>query len=309
MVESYDFLKAVLDTISKHIVVIDDKGNIIFSNKSWGTFGQENECTIAKTWDGVNYLNECDKAADMGDEFGIKAANGIRSVINADKETFYFEYPCHSPEEKRWFMMRVTAFALREKNYHVISHQNITERKLAEEEVLNLSRIDGLTGIANRRYFNEFIDNEWRRCNRLATPITLAMIDLDHFKLLNDTYGHLAGDECLKSVGKVLKGFGKRPNDICARYGGEEFSIVFGNTSLDQAKALVSELLNEIRLLNIPNEASPTLPILTISIGLAEMYPSNEGSVKDLIRQSDKLLYMAKKKGRNRVLTCLDSGE
>ncbi len=302
MIESYDFLKAVLDTISKHIVVIDDKGNIIFANKSWGTFGQDNECSIETSWNRINYLNECDKAAAMGDEFGAKAANGIRSVINADESDFYFEYPCHSPEEERWFMMRVKTFTLEKTNYHVISHQNITERKQAEEEVLSLSRIDGLTGIANRRYFNEFLENEWRRCNRLASPISLAMIDLDHFKLLNDTYGHLVGDECLKSVGQVLKGVGKRPNDICARYGGEEFTIVYGNTNLEQAKVLVNKILNDVRLLNIPNKQSPTLPILTISVGLAEMYPSNQNSEKDLIRKSDELLYLAKERGRNRVL-------
>tara|TARA_R110002072_G_scaffold119555_3_gene252450 strand:+ start:8995 stop:9909 length:915 start_codon:yes stop_codon:yes gene_type:complete len=301
MLESYDFLKLVLDTITEHIVVIDNEGDILFVNKSWSTFAQNNECLIDERWNGVNYLRECDKAASMGDVFGAKAASGIRSVIKSDAEEFYCEYPCHSPDQKRWFMMRVTSFTIQGVNCFVISHQNITERKLAEEEVINLSRIDGLTGIPNRRYFNEFLNREWNRCRRLGMPISLAIIDLDHFKLLNDTYGHQTGDACLKAVGGILKGFGIRPGDICARYGGEEFVIVYGNTSLDKAQILVSKLLDEIRLLNIPNEKSPTLPALTASIGLTTMYPSEENSESDLIKKSDESLYLAKENGRNQI--------
>ena len=132
-------------------------------------------------------------------------------------------------------------------------------------------------------------------------PISLAIIDLDHFKLVNDTYGHQAGDECLKAVGKVLKEFSNRPGDICARYGGEEFALVYGGTSLDQAKILVSDLLNHIRSLNIPNEKSATLSTLTVSIGLTTMYPSKENNESDLIKKSDKLLYAAKENGRNQL--------
>ena len=112
MIESYDFLKSVLDTITDHIVVIDKEGDILFVNESWKSFGQNNSCLIDDTWTGINYLKECDKAADSGDSFGVKAASGIRSVMKAEEEKFYFEYPCHSPDEQRWFMMRVTAFTI-----------------------------------------------------------------------------------------------------------------------------------------------------------------------------------------------------
>lgn len=307
MNESYDFLKSVLDTITQNIAVIDSEGDILYVNKSWITFGQKNEYSIGETWNGINYVKECDKAADRGDEDGDKAANGIRSVIKGDKANFYFEYPCHSPEENRWFMMRVTPFTMQEGNYFVISHQNITERKLAEEVVLNLSRMDALTSIPNRRYFDEFLENEWRRCKRLGLPVSLAIIDLDHFKLINDTYGHQIGDECLKSVGKVLKGFAKRSSEIYARYGGEEFAIVYGNTNLDQAKLLVSKLLDEIRSFNIPNKISPTLPIFTASIGVATMYPDNKNNESDLIKKADESLYLAKKNGRNQISFYLGS--
>jgi diguanylate cyclase (GGDEF)-like protein len=301
MIESYNFLKAVLDTVTEHIVVIDETGEIVFVNKTWVSFGQNNDCVIDENWGGVNYLSECDKAGIMGDDFGVKVASGIRSVIRGHQDKFHFEYPCHSPNEKRWFMMRVTPFTIQTNSCFVISHQNITERKLAEEDVLNLSRIDGLTDIPNRRYFDEFLDSEWKRCHRLGMPISLALIDLDHFKLLNDTYGHQAGDACLKSIGSLLKEFDKRPGDMCARYGGEEFAIVYGNTDLEQANCLVDKLLNEIRSLKIPNQNSLALPILTASVGLATMYPNDKNSGSDLIKKSDDLLYSAKASGRNRI--------
>lgn len=301
MNESYDFLRAILDTITEHIVAIDKEGNILFVNNTWKSFGKKNSCSISESWDGVNYLHECDKAADMGDDFGFQAAQGIRSVISENVENFYFEYPCHSLEEQRWFMMRVTPFTAKGVNLFVISHQVITERKLAEEKVLVLSRIDGLTGIANRRYFDQFLATEWRRCQRLGLPVSLAIVDIDHFKLLNDTYGHQAGDECLKMIGKVLKEFGRRPSDFCARYGGEEFAIILGNTNLLQAKALVDKVLKEIFSLKVPNKRSPTLPTLTASIGLTTMQPSDKYDESDLIKKADELLYLAKENGRNQV--------
>lgn len=129
--QSYDFLKSVLDTITEHIVVIDNDGDILFVNNSWRVFGQKNDCVINERWLGINYLKQCDNASEMGDNYGTQAALGIRSVIQGEKENFYFEYPCHSLDDKRWFMMRVTPFTEKGANCFVISHQNITERKLA----------------------------------------------------------------------------------------------------------------------------------------------------------------------------------
>lgn len=226
MESSYEFLALVLDSITEHIVVIDETGEIQFVNKSWSAFGNNDACVIGGDWSHVNYLAECDKASAMGDDFGTMAGAGIRAVVESREMFFDFEYPCHSPSEKRWFMMRVTPFQVSAKKYYVISHQNITKRKLAEEDVRNLAKIDGLTDISNRRAFDEFFDEEWNRCSRLKKPISLAIVDIDHFKLLNDDYGHQSGDECLIRVGALLKELAKRPGDMCARYGGEEFVLV-----------------------------------------------------------------------------------
>ncbi len=304
MSHTYSFLEHVLDAITEHIVVIDATGLIQFVNQSWLNFGDDNACTIENDWHGINYLAECDKAAAMGDEFGLEASKGIRQVIEQVKAEFYFEYPCHSPIEKRWFMMRVTPFYLDDEPqpYFVISHQNITERKLAEEAVIQLARIDGLTDIPNRRRFDEFIHEQWMRCMRLHQPICLAMIDIDDFKLLNDHYGHQVGDDCLIKVGALLKQWANRPDDLCARYGGEEFVLVWANTSLREAKRFADELLSAIYALQIPNETSTTNPIMTVSIGVAEMIPSKKYDESKLIERADMAMYDAKKAGKNQVL-------
>jgi len=303
MTDTYEFLKLVLDTIPEHIVVIDNEGNILFVNRSWSSFGKNNECLIEGDWKDLNYLDVCDKPAESGDDFGLNAASGIRKVINNEVAEFYFEYPCHSPDEKRWFMMRVVPFSIADKSCLVISHQNITERKLAEEEVLSLSRVDALTNIPNRRYFDEFLNNEWNRCARLGMPVSLALIDADHFKLINDTYGHQSGDDCLKKIGKTLAKFAQRPSDLCARYSGEEFVIIYGGTSLEVALQLISRLHEDILALEIPNEKSPTLPTLTASIGLATMFPDKSNQPAELIAAADKLAYAAKQNGRNQIST------
>jgi len=301
MENSQEALGLILDSITDHIVVINETGDIQYTNKSWSMFGANNACTISADWVGVNYLDECDRASLLGDEFGVKAGVGIRSVISKQESIFYFEYPCHSPDEQRWFMMRVTPLEIAQNDYFVISHQNITERRLAEDEVRKLAGLDGLVNIPNRRSFNKFLHDEWIRCARQKKSISMAMVDLDHFKLLNDTYGHQVGDDCLIKIGKVLKKFANRPSDICARYGGEEFVLVWGDTPLEDAKQLTTTLLQEINALKINNINSPIESYLTASVGLAAMIPSKGSHESKLVGKADSMLYRAKESGRNRV--------
>ena len=287
--------------MTEHIAVIDDQGEIQYVNDRWSTYGQDNGSDIQLDWLGINYLNECKNAFIRGDNFSRSAVNGITNVINKKITTFHLEYPCHSLDKIQWFIMAVTPFEINEKVYCVISHQNITERKLAEDTVKSLARIDWLTDIPNRRTFDTFINEEWKRCARLNKPMSLAFIDIDHFKLLNDAYGHQYGDKCLTKVGKLLKGYVKRPTDICARYGGDEFVLVWGNTSLEQSIGLVKEILQKITSLNMPNNKSPTSNCLTVSIGMAEMYPNRVNSESELILNADHKLSMSKVSGRNRI--------
>lgn len=301
MTQDYNFLNSILDSLTEQIVVIDSRGQIQFVNRSWNKFCLENAGTLPERWEDINYLEVCERSAEDGDKDGMKAAKGIKGIISQEMTSFYLEYPCHSPDEARWFMMRMTPFQLENNAFFVISHQNITERKLTEEKVLALSRLDGLTNIPNRRCLDEFLRDECSRCARLELPISFGLIDLDHFKLLNDTYGHHEGDECLKNVARILENFARRPSDICARFGGEEFVIVLGNTSGQVALDMLDKFLAAIRALKIPNRNSPVMPILTASIGLVTMVPEAGTGVEEIIKSADKLLYTAKNKGRNRI--------
>ena len=302
MIESYEFLSLVTNSMTDHIVVINEKGDIEFINKAWVLFGHDNDCLVVDKWEGVNYLAVCDESAAMGDEFGKNASAGIREVIARHKDMFYYEYPCHSPVEKRWFLMKVTPFQFSGMNFYVIAHQNITQRKIAEETANNLARIDGLTSIPNRRYFDEFLDSELRRCARLHFQTSLAILDIDHFKLLNDSKGHQFGDSVLIKIAKVLSEFGNRPGDLAARYGGEEYALILGDTSTEQALQLVEKIVSKISALKIPNPNSPTAEFLTVSVGLATIYPDNLTQPEDLIEMADKRLYAAKNAGRNKIV-------
>lgn len=298
MIGSYEFLESVLDTLTDHVVVIDRQGDIVFVNRQWEVFAEQNNCSLNGSWEGVNYLAVCDESARSGDDFGLKAAAGIKSVIEEGQEAFYLEYPCHSDDEKRWFMMRVKPLTAEASSYFVISHQNITERKLAEDKVLKLSLSDGLTGLANRRCFDSFLAAEWKRCTRLNMPLTLVLIDIDNFKWINDTYGHQVGDTCLQMLSDILSRHAKRPGDLCARLGGDEFAIVFGNTPLEKARKLVKKLIASVRTLAVPDN-NKHLFKTTVSIGMATVSPEKGNSEADLIKAADTQLYFAKGNGKN----------
>jgi diguanylate cyclase (GGDEF)-like protein len=296
------FLSSILNSLPEHIVVIDKSGAIQYVNASWNDFSCSNDGPSESTWVNVNYLKECDKSADNGDKFGSDAAKGIRQVIDNINKEFYLEYPCNSPEEKRWFMMRIRSIEFSDEQYYVISHHNITERKLAEEKVEQLSRLDGLTKIPNRRTFDEFVHAEWLRCSRLKMPITLAMIDIDYFKKLNDNYGHPFGDQCLIKIASSLQKFSRRPSDLCARYGGEEFVIVLGDTELEGASLIIEKALTAIHDIKISTVKNKSISI-TASIGLATFHPNGNNSEQDLILLADELLYKAKNLGRDRIIS------
>jgi diguanylate cyclase (GGDEF)-like protein len=160
---------------------------------------------------------------------------------------------------------------------------------------------DGLTGVANRRWFDERLGVEWLRCRRNKMPLSLILIDLDHFKNYNDRYGHQAGDDCLRLVAASMKARLGRPADLLARYGGEEFVCLLPETPIDGARAKADDLLKGVLSLNIANADSPTAAVVTISCGVASALPNCEGSASDLLQRADEMLYAAKHAGRNQV--------
>ena len=164
-----------------------------------------------------------------------------------------------------------------------------------------LSTLDTLTGLANRRRFDEVLKQEWRRSAREGTPLSLVFCDIDFFKDFNDGYGHLAGDECLVKVAQAVSSISKRPGDLAARYGGEEFVLVLSGTGEDGACRLAEKLRAKIESLSIPHAYSRLAPHLTISLGVASAVPRRGSAAEDLLNLADRALYAAKQEGRNRV--------
>lgn len=165
-----------------------------------------------------------------------------------------------------------------------------------------LSSLDGLTGLANRRYFDTAFDREWQRAMRETEPISLFMIDVDYFKNYNDHYGHQAGDECLKHVAKALSDVLQRPADIVARYGGEEFIALLPGTHSRGVLQMAEVMRKSVVALQIPHMHSPIAAVVTVSIGLATVLPMLKHEPTELIAAADQALYAAKRDGRNRVI-------
>lgn len=180
----------------------------------------------------------------------------------------------------------------------VKTHLDLREKT---KRLLELSNLDGLTEIANRRRMDEFLDLEWRRCWRSALPVGMLMLDIDFFKHYNDHYGHLKGDECLKAVASTITAMLQRPSDLVARYGGEEFTVVMGNVDHKQTKTMAQRIHTAIGELKIPHEKSSVSPHLSVSIGCASMVPTEEKNTQTLLDAADKKLYEAKNNGRNQV--------
>jgi len=174
-----------------------------------------------------------------------------------------------------------------------------SELETSNVELQKLSNLDGLTGIANRRSFDEFIGKECLRSARENTTLSLILIDIDFFKPFNDNYGHLAGDGCLRQVAAALDDVVLRPADLVARYGGEEFAVVLPNTDMDGAKKMAQKLCEKIRSLKIPHEFSKVTNHITVSLGITNGVACEGISPSDLILQADKALYQAKELGRN----------
>jgi len=180
-----------------------------------------------------------------------------------------------------------------------------SELEALNEQLHALAMVDGLTGVANRRRFDEVFENEWRRSRRDKTPLALLMIDIDHFKQFNDNHGHQSGDKCLQKIAQVLQEGIGRSTDLVARYGGEEFICLLTESDINGAAAKAESLRKAVEELHIPHEGSSSAFYVTISIGAASRIPDENSESQQLIADADDALYKAKHNGRNRVYTAV----
>ena len=174
------------------------------------------------------------------------------------------------------------------------------ELDAANQELKRLSASDGLTGIANRRFFDDYFSREWRRSRRCSGEIAILMCDVDHFKAYNDTYGHQAGDDCLRLIAHKTRDSMERPADLAARYGGEEFVILLPDTPMAGAQSVAEKVRQVIRALNLPHAKSSHRHV-TLSIGVAVQAAGEQNTPQTLIEAADRALYRAKYAGRNLV--------
>ena len=183
-------------------------------------------------------------------------------------------------------------------------HQANEMLKAANSKLERISMVDGLTSIENRRAFDIAYNKTWKLCLRERMPLTLIMIDIDYFKIFNDTYGHLIGDEALIKIAKVIKNVIKRPGDLAARYGGEEFVVMLMNTTIEGGKVVADEIRKRIEELGIENREIKN--VITVSLGVASVIPNYKIEPKELIDYADRALYRAKECGRNKVIVWKD---
>jgi len=232
------------------------------------------------------------------------AARRLRSGLSGEETVTYRIR--HKDGRELWFetALRMAADSTPEEPSVVGVTRDVTARKLLEIRLADMARVDGLTGLANRRAFDEALHREVARAHRGHRPLSLLMIDADRFKRFNDDYGHLAGDACLRAMAAVIARHGRRPSDLAARYGGEELVILLPDTGLDAARKLGNDICRDIQALGIVHARNLPWGRATVSVGVAELQhdPATRRDGTSLVAAADLALYDAKAQGRNQCV-------
>ncbi|MGF1479694.1 MAG: diguanylate cyclase domain-containing protein [Cyanophyceae cyanobacterium] len=228
----------------------------------------------------------------------ITALNDRESVDRAFKigAADFVTKPIH------WAVLVQRVRRLLQTNWAMAKLKSLTvQLEAANQQLKQFAFIDGLTQVGNRRYFDDCLLREWKRLAREQSPLSLILWDVDYFKVYNDTYGHPAGDECLKVVASVIDTTMRRPADEAARFGGEEFAAILPNTPVEGARHVAELVQERLRTTALPHAGSPVGEFVTLSAGVAGFVPLPDQSPEILIAAADQALYQAKHKGRNRV--------
>lgn len=290
------FLEAQVNSSLDGILVVDDQGNHILQNQRTTDMWK-----IPR-----NVLDDPDHTRRFGHIVGMAKNAGqfrqkvelfrrnpdqtSRDEIELTNGTVLDTYSCPVRGKDGKYYGRIWTF------------RDITELRHYWDMLENLSATDGLTDLPNRRRFDDFLGREWRRNMRDRSLLSLILMDIDFFKEFNDHYGHLAGDDCLRHVARILHEVVQRPGDLVARYGGEEFACILPDTDSTGAVTLANRMRNKIKACNVPHFFSSVADHVTLSFGVATLVPSKGEPPSALIRLADKLLYAAKQNGRDQIM-------
>ncbi len=297
----------ILDTAGEGIFGVDNKGVMTFANRAAvDMLGFPLEKLLHSNHHDLIHHSRHDGSSNPIEQCIVRKSLTTGEIIKSEVELFW-------RADGNSFPVDITVTPLIEDNrvsgavaaFHDITKQQSDELALREanEKLEKLSYIDFMTGIPNRRSFEQILGNMWRHNLRLKQSLSILMIDIDYFKRFNDSYGHQVGDDCLKDVASTLSRGLYRPGDFLARYGGEEFVLILSETFIDGAELVAKRLCESIESLQILNEGSEVSKWVTISLGIASTIPVEGNSSEELIRQADKALYEAKKYGRNTFVT------
>ena len=289
------FQQAVFDSLAAHIAVLDSHGSIIQTNAAWRKYANDNGFGITSEFMTGNYLHVLDHLTGH-DSATVQAATlGIASVGSGELAYFQLSQPFFTASDKHWFSMKITPVHDAQERL-VVSHEDVTNLKAAELASLTLANTDALTGALSRRNFLNLAEQELARSTRYAMPLMLLMLDLDHFKCINDQHGHAAGDAVLQGFVQTVTGV-LRESDLIGRLGGEEFAVLLPNTSLEGGQALAQRIIESVR--NSPVSVGCKNIPYTVSIGAGCL--SGETTFAVLLGEADAALYRAKNGGRDRL--------
>jgi len=310
MQATFDIMFAVLDQHVAATFVLNREGRVIVWNRACAELTGLRASEVLGTrehWKGF-YSAERPCVADLVLKDAVEWAPEYY-VAYSDSQTakgaLAVEFWCDIPRTGRRCYIAAEAGVIHGPAGEFIgvieSVRDLTHIKTAEARLRDLAGLDGLTGLPNRRTFDETLASEWRRAVRTGEPLSLLLLDIDHFKGFNDNLGHCYGDQCLTTVAALIAGAFHRTRDLSARYGGEEFAIILPATNAAGASVAAERVRRAIEQKEIRHPANSASPFVTASVGQATAIPCQHCRADDVLKRADAALYRAKDLGRNRV--------
>lgn len=286
-----DRLRMIVDSMDQGLLIVERNGRVQYANPACDRYlGYLPEELVGRSLPDLLARHDgADAHPGAGPLDAVAGSQGTREVLIR-----------HRDGGLRAMDLTMTPMHTADGLFVALLH-DITHHKQSEDALQRAAMLDPLTKIANRRQFDAFLETEWQRAMRSAQPLSLVVLDVDHFKLYNDTLGHAAGDVCLQKVAQALAAHAARATDLAARYGGEEFVLLFADTPADSAAVLAERIRASIEALEVPNPRSAASPWLTVSVGVATIVPTQLDEIANLFVCADRAMYAAKAAGRNRV--------